>query len=425
MKIFDLNTTDVVQVMRFLRRHTAADSKVVKKVATIVAEIRKNGDRALTSYIQRLDGALSPSIICSQTQLRRRAAQCPRDVQRALAHAARNIERFHTACLRQRETVCQVEPGIQVWREFRAIDRVGIYVPGGRASYPSTVLMGAIPARVAGCREVVVATPIVDEISPIIAQACVMAGVDTVYAMGGAHAIAALAYGTEAVAAVDKIVGPGNRWVTEAKQQVYGAVDIDMPAGPSEVMVLADTSANAAHVAADMLSQLEHSPDAQAVLVTTDAALIGKVERELQCQMKRLSRYAILKDSVAISALIKAPSVVQMVAMANAYAPEHLEIVTRKPQAILKHIRHAGSVFLGPWSSEPLGDYATGANHTLPTNGGARAFGPLGIESFGKWMQVQEVTRQGFKRLEKTVAALAAAEGLDAHRNAVLIRSEK
>lgn len=425
MKTFDLETTDIADVMQFLGRSKADDQAIAKKVATIVAQVRKTGNRALKAYIRTLDHAKSVSIIYSAAKLRRQAAKCPRDVKQALAHAARNIERFHTSCLRRSESPCIVEPGIRVWREFRAIDRVGVYVPGGRASYPSTVLMGAIPARVAGCREVVVATPIATEISPVVAQACLMAGVDTVYAMGGAHAIAALAYGTETVIAVDKIVGPGNRWVTEAKQQVYGAVDIDMPAGPSEVMVLADATANAAHVAADMLSQLEHAPDAQAVLVTTNAALIGKVERELRRQMKLLPRYAILKDSVAISALIKAPSVVQMVAMANAYAPEHLEIVTRQPQAILKQIRHAGSVFLGPWSSEPLGDYATGANHTLPTNGAARAFGPLGIESFGKWMQVQEVSRQGFKRLEKTVTCLARAEGLEAHRRAITIRSEK
>lgn len=426
MKTFDLSKDSPEVVLKWLRRRGGDYAQMAERVAAIVARVRRQGDRAVKQYMAQFDNVRHASIIYSAADIRRQARKVPNDLRRALNHAARNIEKFHAACLRRRESVCRVEAGVSVWREFRAIDRVGVYVPGGRASYPSTVLMGGIPARVAGCREVVVATPVSQEgIAPAVALACEIAGIDTVYAMGGAQAIAALAYGTESVAAVDKIVGPGNAWVTEAKRQVYGVVDIDMPAGPSEVMVLADATANPAHVAADMLSQLEHAADAQAVLVSASARVVAAVEKEILRQTKTLSRGDILNESVKTSALIMAPTVAAIIEIANAYAPEHLEIVMRNPRAVLKKIRHAGSVFLGPWSSEPLGDYATGANHTLPTNGAARAFGPLGIESFGKWMQVQEVSRTGFKRLEKTVARLAEAEGLDAHRNAILIRSEK
>lgn len=426
MKKFDLSKDSPESVLKWLRRRGGDPVQLAERVAAIIARVRRHGDRAVKHYTAEFDHVRRASIIYSAADIRRQARKVPTDLRKALQHAARNIEKFHAACLRLREPACQVEPGVSVWREFRAIDRVGIYVPGGLASYPSTVLMGGIPARVAGCREVVVATPIAQEgIAPVIALACELAGIDTVYAMGGAQAVAALAYGTATVVAVDKIVGPGNAWVTEAKRQVYGAVDIDMPAGPSEVMVLADASAEPAHVAADMLSQLEHATDAQAVFVSTNAWMLASVEAEVLRQLKTLSRTDILQESIKNSALISAPTVAAMTDMANAYAPEHLEIVLRNPRGVLKKIRHAGSVFLGPWSSEPLGDYATGANHTLPTNGAARAFGPLGIESFGKWMQVQEVSRAGFKRLEKTVTRLAEAEGLHAHRNAITIRSER
>lgn len=426
MKQFDLKRDTVAEILNWLRRTGGDPTLLRSQVATIVAAVRSEGDIALKRYTSQFDHVISPSIIYSRKDLARQARKVPRDLRQALQHAARNIEKFHASCLRRREPVRRIEPGVMVWREFRAIDRVGVYVPGGQASYPSTVLMGAIPARVAGCREVVVATPVTGRaLLPIVALACELAEVDTVYTMGGAQAIAALAYGTKTVTAVDKIVGPGNRWVTEAKRQVYGVVDIDMPAGPSEVMVLADKTARADFVAADMLSQLEHAPDTQAVLVSTSAALLPLVIQELERQTAKLSRKTIIRTALAQSAVVLAPNVNSAVTLANAYAPEHLEIVTTSPKAVLKKIGHAGSVFLGPYTTEPLGDYATGANHTLPTNGGARAFGPLGIESFGKWMQVQEVTRAGFKRLEKTVASLAAAEGLDAHRQAVLIRSEK
>ncbi|PIR20968.1 MAG: histidinol dehydrogenase [Deltaproteobacteria bacterium CG11_big_fil_rev_8_21_14_0_20_47_16] len=424
MKQFDLKTAEIEDVMAWLKRSSDDERQLPEQVARIVSRVRRGGDKALKDCIHKLDQVARPSIIYSAADIRRQAARCSPKLRSALTRAARNIQKFHSHCLK-RERVCTVESGVQVWREFRAIDRVGVYVPGGRASYPSSLLMGAIPARVAGCREVVVATPISGKIAPAVAAACEIAGVDTVYAMGGAHAIAALAYGTETVISVHKIVGPGNRWVTEAKRQVYGVVDIDMPAGPSEVMVLADHTAEASYVAADMLSQLEHAPDAQAVLVTTDAALAMAVQTEIKTQLQHLSRCDIVMAALKKSAVIIAPNEASMVEMANAYAPEHLELMTRNPRACLKRIRHAGSVFLGRWSSEPLGDYATGANHTLPTSGGARAFGPLGIESFGKWMQVQDVSRAGLKRLAPIVATLADAEGLDAHKNAVLIRGKK
>lgn len=426
MKRFDLQKVSIEALLAWLRRSEAQNRQLQRRVAAIIDRVRREGDAAVRALTAEYDGVRRAQLAYSRAELRRAASRVSPTVRRALTHAARNIERFHSACYRAREAVVTVEPGVRIWREFRPVDRVGMYIPGGAASYPSTVLMCGVPARIAGCRELVATTPPSREgLSPAVAWAAEMVEADALYAVGGAQAIAALAYGTQTIRAVDTIVGPGSAWVAEAKRQVFGAVRIDVPAGPSEVMVLADDTARADYIAADLLSQLEHAPDAQAVLLTTSRALCDGVRCCVLRQAEGLSRRAILRRSIAISALVYAPRMDLLIDAVNRYAPEHLEIVTRRPQTIVQKIRHAGSVFLGPYSTEPLGDYATGANHTLPTNGAARAFGPLGVESFGKWMQVQSVSQHGFRRLATTVATLATAEGFDGHANAVRIREGK
>lgn len=426
MRIADLEKTSMATLLAWLRRPVAETLQRRRRVAAIIDRVRSQGDTALRALTVQYDGVHRTPLSYRRAEIRRAANRVSPAVRRALAHAACNIERFHAACYRVREAVVTVEPGVQVWREFRAIDRIGMYIPGGAAAYPSTVLMCGIPARIAGCTTLVAATPPSrDGLNPAVALACEMVECDHVYAIGGAQAIAALAYGTTSIDPVDKIVGPGNAWVAEAKRQVFGTVAIDMPAGPSEIMVIADATARASFLAADLLSQLEHAPDAQAVLLATSRALRDATRRAVMRQASALSRRAILRRSMAISALVYAPRMSLLIELANRYAPEHLEIVTQHPRRICAQIRHAGSVFLGPYSSEPLGDYATGANHTLPTNGAARAFGPLGVDSFGTWMQVQSVSRRGCARLATTVQTLAMAEGFDGHAQAVRMREDR
>ncbi len=423
MKRFDVRTTPIADVMRFLARPANAERALSAQVAAILDCVRRTGDRALAKYSRQFDGHAPTSLLLSRAQLRAAANRTPRAVKRALQHAARNIETFHRASWSGTSRRVTVESGVTVWRAFRAVDRAGLYIPGGSASYPSTVLMCGIPARVAGCREIVAVTPPApDGLAPAVALACEMLELDACYQVGGAQAIAALAYGTKTIAAVHTIVGPGNAWVAEAKRQVYGVVNIDLPAGPSEIMVVADAAAQPAWIAADLLSQLEHDPLAQAVCVCLHAKLLDAVAAQLTAQMRTLPRRAIIGQSLRTSTLIRATSRTSALEMINAYAPEHLELMVTSPERWVPHIRHAGSIFLGPYATEPLGDYATGANHTLPTNRAARAFGPLGVDMFGKWMQVQHVTRAGFARLARTVTCLAQSEGFAAHARAVTIR---
>jgi histidinol dehydrogenase len=338
---------------------------------------------------------------------------------------ARNIERFHEVQVPAAEQWVDVAPGIHVGRVWRPLDRVAAYVPGGEAAYPSSLLMAAVPARLAGVRRLVVATPAgrAGTLSPALLAAAAMSGVEELYVMGGAQAIAALAFGTESVAPVDKIVGPGNAWVTAAKLEVFGEVAIDMPAGPSEVMVLADDSAHPAHVAADLLSQAEHGADSPAVLVTDSGSLADAVEVELARQLPSLPRQELLGRSLGSAGLIvDARDLDDAIDFVNEYAPEHLSIVVRDDATVVDRIRAAGSVFVGPYAPESAGDYATGSNHVLPTGRLARSFGPLAVESFGHWVQVQRVSRDGLAAIRRTVATIAEAEGLVAHREAVEAR---
>ncbi len=338
---------------------------------------------------------------------------------------SRNIERFHAMQVPEAEQWVDVAPGIRVGRAWRPLRRVAAYVPGGGAAYPSSLLMSAIPARLAGVAEFVVATPASRDgtLSPALLGAAGLMEVDELLVIGGAQAIAALAYGTQSIRPVDKIVGPGNAWVTAAKLEVLGVCAIDMPAGPSEVMVVADASADPRHVAADLLSQAEHGPDSPAILVTPSAALADAVEAEIARQLPTLPRQAELQASLASAGtIVETGTLAEAIAFANDYAAEHLSVVMEDDAAVVDQIRNAGSLFLGAYAPESAGDYATGSNHVLPTGRLARAYGALGVESFGRWLQLQRVTKEGLASVRETVGVVAEAEGLTAHRRAVEIR---
>lgn len=419
---------------RLLERAPTVTGELRERVRSIVETVRDGGDAALREANVRFGGGLPPGADGSPAPLRVPAPELaaardalPARLRLALETMAANIERFHAVQVPPAEQWVAVAPGIRVGRAWRPLDRVAAYVPGGEAAYPSSLLMSAIPARLAGVRELVVATPAGRDgrCSPALLGAAGLLDVGELLVMGGAQAIAALAYGTQSIRPVDKIVGPGNAWVTAAKLEVFGATAIDMPAGPSEVMVLADATADPRHVAADLLSQAEHGPDSAAVLVTTDPALADAVEREVARQLPALPRRRFLEASLASAGLlVEASDLDAALDFVNDYAPEHLSIVVADDAAAFARVRHAGSVFLGAYAPESAGDYATGSNHVLPTGRLARAFGALGVESFGKWVQVQRVEREGLAGIRETVGVIAEAEGLAAHRRAVDIRFE-
>lgn len=393
-------------------------------VEAILADVRTRGDAALLEYAERFDGARPVTLRVSAEDLVTALASADPDYLAGLRQAAATIEVFHRAQLpseRQVETV----PGIRVWRTWRPIERVGIYVPGGSALYPSCLLMAAVPAKVAGCREIVVCTPADADgrVSVPVLAAAALVGVSEVYAVGGVQAIGALAYGTETVRRVDKIFGPGSSYVAAAKAVVASEVAIDLFAGPSEVLVLADETANPAWVAADLLAQAEHGPESACVLVTPSADLAEAVRAAMAAQLPTLATAPTIAASLARNgALLVAEDLADALAFVNAYAAEHLEVITADADLLLPQIAHAGSVFLGNYSPTAGGDYATGGNHTLPTAGYARAFGPLAIEAFGRLMQVQRADASGLARVRGAVETLATTEGLPGHAASVRIR---
>jgi histidinol dehydrogenase len=414
-----------------VERTATTPPELRERVRAIVEQVRTGGDAALRELNGRFGGGLpapdggDAPLSIERVDLVRARDALPRDLRRGLEHMARNIERFHAVQVPPAEQWVDVAPGIRVGRAWRPIQRVAAYVPGGAAAYPSSLLMSAIPARLAGVRELVIASPAGAGgiVSPALLGAAGLMEVDELLVMGGAQAIAALAYGTESIRRVDKIVGPGNAWVTAAKLEVLGVCAIDMPAGPSEVMVVADSSADAAHVAADLLSQAEHGPDSPALLVTPSRELADAVEVEIERQLPALARHEQLRASLgSAGAIVETADLDEAIAFANEYAPEHLSVVVADDATAEREIRNAGSLFLGAYAPESAGDYATGSNHVLPTGRLARAYGALGVEAFGHWLQVQRVTREGLASIRETVAAVAEAEGLTAHRRAVDIR---
>ena len=407
-----------------LARRGERSGSVARDVARIIAAVRREGDRALLRYTRRFDGVrLTPrALAVSERELSRAEEAVAPATMRALRTAHRRISRFHG---RQRERGFELrEKGLRTGLRVTPLERVGVYVPGGRAAYPSTVLMNIVPARVAGVPDITVVTPPSAEgIAPEVLAAARMAGATRVLRIGGAQAIAALAYGTRSVPRVDKIVGPGNQWVAEAKRTVFGQVDIDMIAGPTEVLVVADGSARAELVAADMLAQAEHDPLAAALLLTTSRSLAGEVASELERQLSTLVRRTIARRSLARwGTIMVVRSLARATELANEIAPEHLELFVRRPRRLLPLLRNAGAVFLGEWTTEPLGDYVAGPNHVLPTGGTARFSSPLGVYDFVKRTSIIESSREALARLGPAVIRLARSEGLDAHARAVSVR---
>lgn len=407
-------------------RCTRQEEEIGERVAAILAEVRTGGDAALRRIVRRIEGYLPETFEVTRERRAEAAKAVSPQLKAALAQAKANIEAFHRAQLPAQVEV-ETMPGVRCVQRAVAIGRAGLYIPGGKAPLFSTVLMLALPARIAGCREVILCTPCGRDgrIAPEILYAADLCGVDRVFALGGAQAVAAMAYGTESIPRVDKIFGPGNRYVTKAKQ-LAGAADVavDLPAGPSEVLVLADEDARPEFAAADLLSQAEHGDDSQAVLVCRNEEFARRAIASVGEQAARLSRRDAIGNSLANSRIVVFSDPDEQIAFADAYAPEHLIIAMRDAWDAAARITAAGSVFIGGYSPESAGDYASGTNHTLPTGGWARAYSGVNTESFMRKITYQELTRGGLEALAPTITAMAEAEGLDAHANAVRIRTE-
>ncbi len=395
-------------------------------VEDIIANVRKDGDKALLYYCKKFDGAELSSLVVSEAEINEAFSSVEPKFIEILEKAAKNIRAFHEKQVRN-SFIINNENGIVVGQKVIPVDKAGLYVPGGTAAYPSTVLMDAIPAKIAGCREVVMVTPPNREgkVNPVILAAAKIAGIDRIFKVGGAQAVAALAYGTESVPKVDKIVGPGNAFVAEAKKQVFGVVSIDMIAGPSEILIVADGKSNPRHVAADLLSQAEHDRMASAVLVTDSYELATGVSSELERQIPLLERADIARESIDKNGkIIVADTLDAAIEIANEIAPEHLELCVDNPFDYLDAIRHAGSIFMGRNCPEALGDYFAGPNHTLPTSGTAKFSSPLSVDDFVKKTQYTYYTKDALERVARDVAFFAEKEGLTAHAKSAVVRLE-
>ncbi len=415
------------QAQALQRPVQAVAARTRESVASLIAAVRADGDTALREISLRFDGVAPATFEVGEAEFAAAERAVSADLRKAMSEAAARIAMFHQAGMSQGYAV-DTAPGVRCERVVRPIGRVGLYVPAGSAPLPSTALMLGVPARLAGCREVVLCTPPRSDGSadPAVLVAARLTGVHRVFTLGGAQAIAAMAYGTESVPACDKLFGPGNSFVTEAKQQVAqdGAAAIDMPAGPSEVLVIADAGANPAFVAADLLSQAEHGPDSQVLLLTDDPAMLARVAAAVDDQLGRLSRASIAVQALQASRLIQVESLAQAFEISNRYAPEHLILALRESRAWLDKVEAAGSVFLGDYTPEALGDYCSGTNHVLPTAGAARAYSGVSVASFQNLISVQSATPAGIAAIGECARILARAEGLDAHENAVTLRME-
>ena len=408
---------------RLLRRSAVPDRRVRDRASEICRMVEMEGDRALRRAGARYGGGRPDPLVPQDEKAAALEGLSPA-VRAALERAVEAVRAHHSAQI-PADAVSEAQPGVRIERRWAPLRRAGAYVPGGKAAYPSTLVMTVVPALVAGVGEMAVASPCGadGEMNPTMLAAAALLEVDELYAMGGAQAVAALAYGTETIPAVDKIVGPGNAWVTAAKLEVTGRCAIDLPAGPSEALVLADRTASPRLAAIDLLCQAEHGPDSPAVLVTTDPGLPARVEAEIADLLDALPRRDILRAALSEHGeMLIAGSLEEAIGFANGYAPEHATVMTARPEEDAARIVNAGSVYVGRWSPESAGDYATGGNHVLPTGGLARCCSPLGVEDFGSWRQVQTLTREGLSGLRPVIEELAAAEGLDAHRLASSLR---
>ncbi len=398
-------------------------------VKLILKNIMESGDKALLSYVKIFDNIniKASELVVSEKEFKEATSKISNELSYAINCAISNVKKFHTAQKSQDISV-ETMPGVTCRQKSIPIGKVGLYIPGGTAPLFSTVIMLAVPAKLAGCKEIVLCTPVNKEgkIAPEVLYCAKLCGVDKVYRVGGPAAIAAMAYGTESIPKVDKIFGPGNSYVTIAKQLISNDIcAIDMPAGPSEVMILADDSANAQFICADFLAQLEHGNDSQAVLATTSPSLAKQVQRLLKQQIEELSRKGYIYESLKKSRIVVLSSPEELVEIANEYAPEHLIICTENYRELAEEIENAGSIFLGNYSTESAGDYASGTNHTLPTGGWAQSYSGVNLQSFTKKITIQEITKEGLKNIGKIIQTMAYAEGLDAHAKSVSIRMEE
>lgn len=425
MKIYKESPDAMLSIVRQYTQQTT-DMEIERRVYDIIENVRANGDAALREYSEKFDGVKLDDFKVDQSIIDAAWDNLPEDLKHALLVAKKNITEFHSREIEQ-GFVDMDTPGITRGQKVTPLARVGLYVPGGTAAYPSTIMMTALPAKIAGVKEIIMVTPPQkDGINPAVLGTAKLAGVDAVYQVGGAQGVAALAYGTEQIPKVDKIVGPGNIYVATAKRQVFGQVDIDMIAGPSEIGVIADESANPVHLAADLLSQAEHDPRARAIMVTNSEKLANLVSDEVERQLSQLPRESIARPAIENNSYIAVmDSVADMFTVMNEVAPEHLEIQLPDPMEYMSMVENAGSVFLGRYASEPLGDYVGGTNHVLPTSGTAKFSSPLGVYDFVKRISFTQFSRERLQEVAKDITTLARTEGLEAHARAIEVRFEK
>ena len=425
MKIYKESLDAMLSIVRQYTQQTT-DMEIERRVYDIIENVRANGDAALREYSEKFDGVKLDNFKVDQSIIDAAWDNLPEDLKHALLVAKKNITEFHSREIEQ-GFVDMDTPGITRGQKVTPLARVGLYVHGGTAAYPSTIMMTALPAKIAGVKEIIMVTPPQkDGINPAVLGAAKLAGVDAVYQVGGAQGVAALAYGTEQIPKVDKIVGPGNIYVATAKRQVFGQVDIDMIAGPSEIGVIADESANPVHLAADLLSQAEHDPRARAIMVTNSEKLANLVSDEVERQLSQLPRESIARPAIENNSYIAVmDSVEDMFTVMNEVAPEHLEIQLPDPMEYMSMVENAGSVFLGRYASEPLGDYVGGTNHVLPTSGTAKFSSPLGVYDFVKRISFTQFSRERLQGVAKDITTLARTEGLEAHARAIEVRFEK
>ena len=425
MKIYKESLDAMLSIVRQYTQQTT-DMEIERRVHDIIENVRANGDAALREYSEKFDGVKLDDFKVDQSIIDEAWDNLPEDLKHALLVAKKNITEFHSREIEQ-GFVDMDTPGITRGQKVTPLARVGLYVPGGTAAYPSTIMMTALPAKIAGVKEIIMVTPPQkDGINPAVLGAAKLAGVDAVYQVGGAQGVAALAYGTEQIPKVDKIVGPGNIYVATAKRQVFGQVDIDMIAGPSEIGVIADESANPVHLAADLLSQAEHDPRARAIMVTNSEKLAQLVSDEVERQLSQLPRESIARPAIENNSYIAImDSVEDMFTVMNEVAPEHLEIQLPDPMEYMSMVENAGSVFLGRYASEPLGDYVGGTNHVLPTSGTSKFSSPLGVYDFVKRISFTQFSRERLQEVAKDITTLARTEGLEAHARAIEVRFEK
>lgn len=425
MKIYNYTDLSKSKIEELCSRQIEDDKLIEERVFSIINSVKKDGDQALFNFAKTFDKVDLDKLFLDADALKEIASTIPADAKKAIDIAYQNIKTFHQAQAKTEDKI-ETMPGVVCWREARAIEKVGLYIPGGTAVLPSTFLMLATPAIIAGCNEIVVCSPPQSDgkTNCFLAYCAVLLGIDKIYLIGGAQAVAAMAYGTETVPKVYKIFGPGNRYVTTAKTIVQNTTAIDMPAGPSEVLVIADETAIPSFVAADLLAQAEHGTDSQAVLVSNSNKIIEETLKEVDKQLDKLPRKEIAAKAIANSYALLTADLETSMAFSNEYAPEHLIIASDNYQNLIPQIINAGSVFVGNLTPESAGDYASGTNHTLPTSGFAKAYSGVSLDAFIKKITFQHLSAVGLKNIGSTVETLAAAEGLQAHKNAITIRLE-